>query len=405
MAKTEASLIEARVIVQAPPNIVYVVLTSPADMVGWLANEARCEAHAGSIYELRWNTGYFVHGEVLAAEKAKLLTVLWQAKGAPAATKVSFALAPRGDGTEVVVRHSGFGRGAKWAPVRDESSKGWVRSLECLKHLIETGVDLREAQRPMMGVFLDKALDPEEYAQKGIDTKSGVYLSGVVDGLSAQAAGLRAHDVIVAVDGKPVDGYLPLTNALQGRVAGDRVELAYVRGMEHKSVTLELKPRPIPDIPFDHKALLALLLERYEKARTDLVKAVSGATEAQAEHVPAEGEWSAKDTIAHLCVTERALHCALGDLLVGDDPADGSGNPTVTPEALAAARAGAPSLKGLLNRLAHDQAETLAIVGAMRPEIVANRARYRRIGRTVYEYADHTGEHTEQVKAALAAAK
>jgi uncharacterized protein YndB with AHSA1/START domain len=405
MAETKASVVEERSAVQAAPDVVYAVLTSPADMVGWLANEARCEPHAGGIYELRWHTGYTVQGKVIAAQKAKALTVSWLGKGAPAETTVSFLLAPAAAGTEVIVRHSGFGRGAKWAAVRDESRKGWKQSLECLKHLVETGIDLREARRPMMGVFLGEPLDAEEFAKRGIDTTAGVYLEGVLDGLSAQAAGLRANDVITSANGQPVDGHQALTNVLQGHVAGDRLEFGFVRGQEHKVVTLELKPRPIPDIPFDHRALLSLLIERYEQGRTALVKAVSGATEQQAEYIPAEGEWSAKDTIAHLCVTERYLQYALADMLLGNEQPNTPGNPTALQEVLAAVRAGAPATKALLNRLAQEQAETLAIVGAMRPDVMTNKARYRRIGRAVYDYADHTKEHIEQVKAALAAGK
>ena len=405
MAETKSSLVEERCVVHATPDVVYTVLSSAADMVGWLSNEARCEPHPGGIYDLRWNSGYAVHGKVIAAEKPRLLAVAWQGTDEPGETTVTFSVAAHSDGAEVTVQHSGFGRGERWDKAIEESHKGWAVSLECLQHLVETGIDLRDARRPLMGVSLGEPLTPERIAQEGIDTTSGVYLEGVIDGLSAQAAGLRAHDVITAVDGKSVDAYVALVNVLQGRRAGDRIEVAFVRGKEHKTVTLELKPRPIPEIPSEHNMLLATLLERYEKARTDVVKATAGVTEQQAGRAPSDNEWSAKEAIAHLSITERDLHCWLGDMILGNEQPKMPGNPSVLPEKLGAVLAAAPTVAALLNRFAQDQTDTLAIVAALRPEILANRARYGRIARTVFDMADHVHDHVGQIKAALVAAK
>jgi len=68
----------------------------------------------------------------------------------------------------------------------EEARKGWARGLENLQHLVETGIDLREARRPMLGVNLGDPLDADRIAREGIDTTTGVYLSDVMDGLSAQ---------------------------------------------------------------------------------------------------------------------------------------------------------------------------------------------------------------------------
>ncbi len=402
MAKTGLSVEERRV-VNAPANIVYTVLTSPADMVGWLTNEARCDARPSGIYDLRWYTGYVVHGKVKAAVKPHLLTVAWRGSVDPGETEVSFVLDERDGATEVAVRHTGFGRGARWASVIEESRKGWTRSLENLAHLVETGIDLREARRPLMGVNLGDKLDDERRAKDGIDATDGIYLAGVVGGMSAQAAGLQAHDVITTVDGTPVPHFETLVALMQGHAAGDRVEVAYVRGKQRKTISLELKPRPMPDIAADPHALLATLLERYEKARMEVVKATVGVSDERAGRRPQEGEWSAKDVIAHLCVAERDLQYALGEVLQGNEMWNSSGNPSTVPEKLAAVLSAAPTVAALLNRLHQDQSDTLAMIAALRPEIVANKARYRRVGSTVYDWPDHVHEHVEQIRAALSA--
>ena len=142
MATADDRVVEARRVVSAAPDIVFTVVTTPADMTGWLSNEVRCEARPGGVYELRWNSGYAVRGEVKAVTKPTSFSVAWQGSSEPGATTVTFTLLPVTGGTDVTVRQSGFGRSKKWEEVMAESRRGWERSLENLQHLVETGIDL-----------------------------------------------------------------------------------------------------------------------------------------------------------------------------------------------------------------------------------------------------------------------
>ncbi len=401
MAKT---VVEERRVMGAPLDVVFTVLTTPADMVGWLCNEARCEARPGALYELRWNNGYAVHGKVTAVSKPVSFSVAWQGSGEPGETTVSFTLKPKGKRTQVTVRHTGFSRAAKWAKAIEHSSHGWKDGLDNLKHLVETGIDLREARRPMLGINLGDVLDAERAAREGIGAQSGVYLEGVLDGLSAQAAGLKAHDVITAVGGQPVPDYPTLTSALQGHVAGDRVQVDYVRGQQHNTVTLELKPRSMPEVPADPKALVAMVKELCAKGQAKLAAVMAGVSEEQAGRLPADGEWSARQVLAHLIVTENDYRYTRSDLLLGGDQPFASGNPSALPEKIAAVLVVTPTIPALLKRLEQEQAEAAATLAALRPEFVANKARYRRIAVSVLDLDDHVDEHVDQIKAALAAA-
>ena len=184
--------VEAKRIVSAAPDIVFTVITAAADITGWLSHEARCEARPGGIYELRWNSGYAVHGQAKAVTAPSTFAVAWQGSGEPGGTTVTFTLAPVSSGTDVTVRQSGFGRGKTWEKVIAESRRGWERSLENLQHLVETGVDLREARRPVLGINPGDPADADRPAGEGIAAAAGIYLAGVVAGSSAEAAGLRA---------------------------------------------------------------------------------------------------------------------------------------------------------------------------------------------------------------------
>jgi len=399
MAKT---VVEERRVVAAPPDVVFTVLTTPADMVGWLCNEARCEARPGGLYELRWNNGYTVHGKVAAVSKPANFTVAWHGSGEPGETTVSFTLKAKGKRTQVAVRHTGFSRAAKWAQAIERSSQGWKDGLDSLQHLVETGIDLREARRPMLGIYIGELLDAEKAAKEGIGAQSGIYLEGVVDGLSAQAAGLKAHDVITAVGGQPVPDFATLTVALQRHVAGDRIQVDYVRGPQHQSVSLELKPRPMPEVPADQKALVAMVKELCAKAQAKLAEVMAGVSEEKAGRAPAEGAWSAKQVLAHLIVTECDYRYYRSDLLLGVAQPDGAGNPSALPEKIAAVLAVTPTIPALLKRLEQEQAEAVATLAALRPEFIVNKARYRRIAMSVLDLDDHVDEHVDQIKAALA---
>jgi len=57
---------------------------------------------------------------------------------------------------------------------------------------------------------------------------SGALVNGVVAGSPAQAAGLRAGDVIVSLDATPVRSGTGLTGLLHARHAGDTVHVTWV---------------------------------------------------------------------------------------------------------------------------------------------------------------------------------
>ena len=60
--------------------------------------------------------------------------------------------------------------------------------------------------------------------------------------------------------------------------------------------------------------------------------------EVEALHQPAPGEWSVKETLAHLVLNERELHAWITDLIVGDERLSDA-NPTNVPARLAAVTA------------------------------------------------------------------
>jgi serine protease Do len=66
----------------------------------------------------------------------------------------------------------------------------------------------------------------------------------VAPGSPAEAAGLRAGDVIVGVDGRAIAGATPFADAVRGRAAGDAVRLEVLRGKQRVAVRAVLASAP-----------------------------------------------------------------------------------------------------------------------------------------------------------------
>jgi S1-C subfamily serine protease len=81
-------------------------------------------------------------------------------------------------------------------------------------------------------------------AQLGLDQATGVLVMEVGGGTPAARAGLRPGDVIVRLDGKPVDTVEDLFAELRRHRPGDRVTLTVVRDGREQQLTVTLADNP-----------------------------------------------------------------------------------------------------------------------------------------------------------------
>ncbi|NUR35099.1 MAG: M28 family peptidase, partial [Gemmatimonadaceae bacterium] len=71
----------------------------------------------------------------------------------------------------------------------------------------------------------------------------GLRLTGVRSGSPADAGGLRAGDVIIALGGRPVKHLYSYSDALYAHQPGDRVDILFVRAGERRAITVTLGRR------------------------------------------------------------------------------------------------------------------------------------------------------------------
>ncbi|SEQ74454.1 Do family serine endopeptidase [Neolewinella agarilytica] len=120
--------------------------------------------------------------------------------------------------------------------------------------------DLREfgvVQRGLLGARIIE-LNTAFAEEKGIDRDNGVFVNEVTENSAAEEAGLKAGDVITAVDGVPTLRNSELLEQLGRRRPGDNVVITYERGGDERQATARLKnsegnteailPKPVPEV-------------------------------------------------------------------------------------------------------------------------------------------------------------
>ena len=179
--------------------------------------------------------------------------------------------------------------------------------------------------------------------------------------------------------------------------AGDVVDVELVRGQEQETVKVTLGSRPMREVPESAAEVADQLAQGHAEVNAELRAAVKGVTEAEARQQPAEGEWSVKQTLAHLSEGERGFHMVLVNIAVNGWWEGGPVYPDQIPGRLDAVLAVTPTLEGLVERFITDQAETVEIVRGLPETMLAHKARFRRMAVCIQFGPVLTREHFEQI--------
>jgi Do/DeqQ family serine protease len=108
---------------------------------------------------------------------------------------------------------------------------------EVVEQLLEHG----NVQRGRIGVAIQDVTPALSQALE-LTTDRGALVTQVEPGSSAEQAGIQAGDVIVAVDGAPIDGSADLRNEIGLTRAGQTVEVTAIRGGERRNFRAVVAP-------------------------------------------------------------------------------------------------------------------------------------------------------------------
>lgn len=101
-------------------------------------------------------------------------------------------------------------------------------------------------QRAVIGIQgqdVKNYVDAQKDQGKDVDlgTMEGIYVAKVLEESSAEEAGLKAGDVITAIDGKEMNKMADLQECLAKKRPGDKVSVSYLRDKKKASKTMTLK--------------------------------------------------------------------------------------------------------------------------------------------------------------------
>ena len=395
--------VSSEIFVRASARLAYRAFTNSTALREWLCDVATVEPHPSGRMYLWWRGDFYSSGHYLELDENKCIRFRWFANIDSAPTEVTVSIIEKDGGSLVKLDHS-VPDDPSWTQTAETFRENWVESLENLKSVLETGIDLRIANRPMLGI-LPGDFTEEQAASLGVPVREGLRIDGVVDGMGAQKCGLQRDDVIVEMVGHPIRSDAnSLPNAIAGKKGGDKIEVVFYRGPERKSVTMELSKRPMPDVPSNPVELARQARELLEPALRELEKCFDGFSDEQAMKRPDPKEWSALEIVAHLIHGERFNSLFLSGLIDGYElVSDGFGS-NITAQVEATVKAN-PSIKLMLDTLRRTVEEVFIYTELIPEDFVANKGSYYRFGFGLLQPDFHLGAHTQQIKDALAAAR
>lgn len=125
-----------------------------------------------------------------------------------------------------------------------EESSAFLLADEVLPHLERRPKGVSGRPLAWLGAYGLEPMDREVAKFLQLSAQSGAVVSEVLEGSPAEKAGLKARDIVLALDGKPLPQLKPdrvvvsyIEREIERRAPGDRFALTVLRGME----TLELQ--------------------------------------------------------------------------------------------------------------------------------------------------------------------
>lgn len=390
--------------ITAPAAEVSRMFTHATALRDWFCDAAQTDVRKGGRFYMWWEEGYAMSGEFIRHDSGRKVSFVWRGTGDPDPTRVAVSIAEKQSQTTVAVSHTEIGSGRKWTTTTVRLQHLWNDGLENLQSVLETGVDLRFARKPRLGIGIDD-FNAEIAKRLGVPVKEGIRLGGTAEGSGAEAAGLKKDDVIIKFGGKTVT-----VNSLDGVArryrAGDKVPVVFYRGAEKKTVPLALSKFPIPEVPATAVELAEGVRKNYAELDAELAKAVEGLSEAEASHKEGQ-EWSAKELVCHFIAMERDYQSWVADML-NDTPVndDLEMRPNVN-ERLGAILARFETLPALLEEMKRAEKETVDLIANFPDSFVHRKHMYRRAALWMLQVVpDHMRyEHGDQLKTAIATAK
>ncbi len=119
------------------------------------------------------------------------------------------------------------------------NNRGISVPVNTVKSVVDKLVQDGKIKRAYMGITAESIRLPENLAsQAEIGQNAGLIVYGVDQESAAKKAGLAIGDVIVKLDGKPVESLVELRGLLDDKAIGKRVKVSVLRGEKFTELTI-----------------------------------------------------------------------------------------------------------------------------------------------------------------------
>jgi uncharacterized protein YndB with AHSA1/START domain len=387
--------------IAAPINQVYRSFISPVALESWFSDFAELVPSENGRFYASWNAGHYAAGLIKEMVENQEISLTWRGQGEPRDTDVLITFKEEDDHVFVKVLHSNLGTTDDWIESSKAIRSGWEIALNNLKSVLETGLDKRIYDRPMLGIYPNQVIDEGIIRKFNLPVETGIQIGGVIEGLGAEAAGLQPDDVIFSLNGFELKGFNDFARAISGLKARDVVEVVFYRRDRKFTVDMVLSPRQTPEVPDSAADLAKIVAQSYEDFNVEMDKILEGVSDDEASFSPGEKEWSAKETLVHLMYTERWLHLAIS-CVVSDQRTGGFVNQLELIQAMA----NSYTLEDLVAELKKCEQITVNLLAALPIDFYTDKRRCFGFTSSFGQgFAKHSFSHLPQIEAAIAAAR
>jgi hypothetical protein len=349
--------------IQTPLKALYRAITTPAGLMDWCAETAVIGLREGGTLFLTGDPGYRLLGEVESFQEDQSCS--W-AVTAPFSGQIQFKLRPGEKGVQLSMIFSMEGD-------LDAQLNYWNPALNNLKSVLETGLDRRVYDRPMLGVLIGGMLDGDTQERFNAPEPYGVFISGTIAGMGAAEIGLLENDVLIELDGVTLKNYQAINRAMSGHKSGDVVPVVWYRDGERFERELTLSGRPEPYVPPTPSELAEYVGGIYRRMDAELAEILEDVSETEADYRPAEREWNAREILAHVILNERAAQLWIGSRLDGHPLESWSSNEHGQVKAVVDVYPTLPELQAEIRRT---EDQTVAMLRRLPSDIVTHRGVY-----------------------------
>jgi uncharacterized protein YndB with AHSA1/START domain len=136
--------IEREILIEAPPTVVWAIVTEAHHLAAWFSDEAQIDLRSGGRILLSWRGHGTYEGRVETVHPPRVFAFRWQTREGEFSdansTLVTMTLEPEEAGTRLRVVESGFAK-LPWpedsrARYADKNAQGWHSELDELRQYV-----------------------------------------------------------------------------------------------------------------------------------------------------------------------------------------------------------------------------------------------------------------------------